>query len=260
MPQGPEEDRRHGQGQLPDLLEHLLVTSGRRLDTAAGSISLVDASWDRYAKMAEHGASCQLGSSFPLDEGVTGQVVARRGPVVLARYSDVRSGHLAVEQVAHHGAVAAVPIWWRGDVVGANVVFAGCRRRFSVAEIDELELLTQAAAPDIVRAGADEPALAHLLRHRSGGRPPLAAPQRGADGQSALTPRERETLVLLARGLSNRQMATILVLSPKTVEKHVAAVLRKTGAGSRTGAVMTALERGWLPPARDRLPGDQPGR
>lgn len=41
-------------------------------------------------------------------------------------------------------------------------------------------------------------------------------------------------------------MAEELLISPKTVEKHVGAVLRKTGTASRTAAVMCALERGWL--------------
>jgi DNA-binding CsgD family transcriptional regulator len=241
-------------GRVAGLLHHLIATSSRGLAAGAGSISLVDASWDRYAKMAESGTSCQLGSSFPLDEGVTGQVVARRRPVVLASYGQIRAGHLGAEEAAQHGAVVAVPLWWRGDVVGANVVFACRSRRFTVAEIDELELLTQAAVPGIIRAGVDEPFLAHLIRHRYGDTRLLAttagpvaeAPRRPAD-RSPLTRRERETVALLARGLSNRQMATALVLSPKTVEKHVAAVLHKTGTVSRTAAVMTALARGWLP-------------
>jgi DNA-binding NarL/FixJ family response regulator len=70
---------------------------------------------------------------------------------------------------------------------------------------------------------------------------------------SPLTSRENEVLRLLAGGLSDREMAAQLVVSPKTVEKHVGAVLRKTGAPSRTAAVMRALERGWLD---HEAPGD----
>ncbi|WP_138758300.1 helix-turn-helix transcriptional regulator [Modestobacter altitudinis] len=243
------------------LLHRLIATSGSLVEAAAGSVSLVDDSRDQYAKLAERGTSCQLGGSFPLDEGVTGQVVARRRPVVLATYGEVRTGHLAAGEAAHSGAVVAVPIWWRGDVVGANVVFACRPRRFTVAEVDELELLTQAAVPDIVRAGVDDPSLTHLLRRRGedggvlGSRLSPAAPAGsvGPGRHSPLTRREQETLTLLARGMSNRQMAATLVLSPKTVEKHVAALLHKTGTGSRTAAVMIALDRGWLP-----RPGGRP--
>jgi DNA-binding NarL/FixJ family response regulator len=53
-------------------------------------------------------------------------------------------------------------------------------------------------------------------------------------------------LNLLTEGLTDRAIAERLVVSPKTVEKHVAAVLRKTGATSRTGAVVVSLKRGWL--------------
>ncbi|WP_216870519.1 helix-turn-helix transcriptional regulator [Modestobacter excelsi] len=246
---------------VADLLHRLIATSGSLVEAAAGSISLVDGSGDRYAKLAERGTSCQLGGSFPLDEGVTGQVVARRRPVVLATYGEIRAGHLAAGEAAHSGAVAAVPIWWRGDVVGANVVFACRPRRFTVAEVDELELLTQTAVPDIVRAGVDDPSLSHLLRRRGedggvlGPRPGTAAPAGSCTPgrRSPLTRREHETVALLARGMSNRQMSAALVLSPKTVEKHVAAVLHKTGTSSRTAAVMTALDRGWLP-----RPGGRP--
>ena len=221
------------------LLHRLIDTSGSLVQAAAGSVSLLDRSRDRYAKRAERGTSCRLGSSFSLDEGVTGQVVARRRPVVLATYGQVRAGHLAAGGAAHAGAVLAVPLWWRGDVVGANVVFACRPRRFTAAEVDELELLTQAAVPALVRAGVDDPSLTHLLSRPGGGGPePPPGP---------LTRREQETLALLAGGLTNRDIAAALVLSPKTVEKHVAALLHKTGAHSRTAAVMTALERGWLP-------------
>ncbi len=194
-----------------DLARHLhalLLRSGRLLDGAAGSISMVDATGTSYAKSAEHGASCRLGAVFPLDEGVTGQVVARRRPVVLVRYSDLRVGHLH-DHPARHGAVAAVPLWWQGDVVGANVVFAGRARRFTTAEVDELELLTQVAVPGILRAGSGQPALAHLPRGRhdvltgpTGAVRPVAA--------SSLTPRELQTLRLLVRGLTNQQIATAL--------------------------------------------------
>ncbi len=53
-------------------------------------------------------------------------------------------------------------------------------------------------------------------------------------------------LGLLARGLTDRQIAEQLVVARKTVEKHVGAVLRKTGTASRTAAVVRALEQGWV--------------
>jgi DNA-binding NarL/FixJ family response regulator len=49
-----------------------------------------------------------------------------------------------------------------------------------------------------------------------------------------LTDREREVSQLVRRGLRDKQIAERLVISVKTVEKHVGAVLRKTGARNRT--------------------------
>jgi len=60
------------------------------------------------------------------------------------------------------------------------------------------------------------------------------------------TVRETDVLELLRQGLTYREIASRLALSPKTVEKHVGAIMRKTGASNRTAAVMTALESGWL--------------
>jgi DNA-binding NarL/FixJ family response regulator len=48
-----------------------------------------------------------------------------------------------------------------------------------------------------------------------------------------LTPREHEVTVLIARGLTNRQIATQLVLAPRTVDTHVERILHKLGVRSR---------------------------
>jgi non-specific serine/threonine protein kinase len=57
-----------------------------------------------------------------------------------------------------------------------------------------------------------------------------------------LTPREEEVLVLVARGLTNAQVAQQLFLSPRTVNAHLNSVYRKLGVGSRTAATRFALE------------------
>jgi DNA-binding NarL/FixJ family response regulator len=62
----------------------------------------------------------------------------------------------------------------------------------------------------------------------------------------ALTAREREVLQLMAQGLQNRQIAARLIISPHTVKFHVASILAKLGAASRTEAVTLGARRGDL--------------
>ena len=64
--------------------------------------------------------------------------------------------------------------------------------------------------------------------------------------EPTLTEREQEVLTLAARGLSNRQIANELALSPRTVQSHMANIFGKLQVASRTEAVMTALRRGWI--------------
>jgi predicted ATPase/DNA-binding CsgD family transcriptional regulator len=71
----------------------------------------------------------------------------------------------------------------------------------------------------------------------------------GADapaGSAVLTPRELEILGLVAQGMSNREVATNLVLSTHTVHRHVSNALEKLGVSSRAAAVAQAARLGLL--------------
>ena len=62
-----------------------------------------------------------------------------------------------------------------------------------------------------------------------------------------ITPRELETLTLVARGLSNREIASQLFVSENTVKTHCARAFDKLGAARRTQAVQRGKELGLLP-------------
>lgn len=73
---------------------------------------------------------------------------------------------------------------------------------------------------------------------------PTSAPQ-----VDALTSRERDTLLLLARGLSNAEIANELFVSPETVKTHVSNILMKLGLRDRIAAVIWAYEHGLVSPS-----------
>ena len=70
-----------GEFSLRPLLERILRRCTELLGCHAGSICSVDEAAGTYRKEADIGVACQSGQVFPLTEGMTGAVVARRAPV-----------------------------------------------------------------------------------------------------------------------------------------------------------------------------------
>jgi DNA-binding NarL/FixJ family response regulator len=104
------------------------------------------------------------------------------------------------------------------------------------AEPGEVAAAIQAAAVGEVHL--DSAVAGQLVRR-------MAAPRIGL---TALTPREREILTLVAQGHANRTIAEKLVISERTARTHVSNVLGKLQLSSRTQAALLAIREGLIPP------------
>lgn len=142
-----------GHFDLQPLLERILGHMVTLLGSDSGSICTVDETAGTYRKEVDLGVGCLSGQTFPLDEGVTGEIVRAGGPVLFDSYSQVRGGHIAPEDRGLLHAVIGVPMMWNGAIIGTCVVFSrDPARRFGAADAALLELFATHAAIAIANA------------------------------------------------------------------------------------------------------------
>lgn len=236
--------RAHELGRDPQPGLALLRLAQGRIDTASASIqaALAAATVDRLARARLCAAAVQIA----LAGGDLAAAVRASAELdqIAATYSS--SGLAALARRAY-GAILlaedrpaeALPVLReaRGSLQQLNAPYEAARVRVLLAQAclglgDEdgaaLELDAAAAVFDRVGALADVRQVAEL-RHRG------ALP----DG---LTAREAEVLALIADGLTNREAAAELVVSEKTVARHLANIYVKLGLSSRTAAAAYAFE------------------
>ena len=70
---------------------------------------------------------------------------------------------------------------------------------------------------------------------------------RRREGPAGLTAREVDVLRLVSRGLSSKEVAARLVISPKTARNHIEHIYAKIGASNRAGASLFAMQHGLIP-------------
>jgi DNA-binding NarL/FixJ family response regulator len=167
-------------------------------------------------------------------------VTAHRPDVALI---DIRmprcDGIAATRRIVADGLPTAVLVLttFGQDEVVLDAVQAGAQG-FLLKDSRPEELLAAVHAVAAGEARLDPSVTAGVLRRLRRGAPRREHPV------ETLTEREREVLLLMARGMSNAEIAEHLVVSPGTVKTHVAAVLAKLGARDRVQAVIAAFEAG----------------
>ncbi|MEV6525977.1 response regulator transcription factor [Longispora sp. NPDC051575] len=144
------------------------------------------------------------------------------------------------------GVAALRGLWERGNPARVLVIT-------SFTEPSAVLPAMRAGAAGYVYKNIDPPALAaairavhagHVLLHPDVAQ--LLALGERSTPDARLTARERQVLVELARGHSNREVARELGLAEKTVKTHVSAVLTKLGVQDRTQAALYAVRHGYL--------------
>ena len=120
---------------------------------------------------------------------------------------------------------------------------------------DRVQQAMQAGAAGYLVKGVSASQLAEAIRVAHAGQTVLSPEatqvlirpddQRAALGHD-LTQREQEVLSLLAKGLSNAEIAQQLTITTSTTKHHVSAILSKLGVASRAGAVILAMEQGLI--------------
>jgi signal transduction histidine kinase/DNA-binding NarL/FixJ family response regulator len=146
-----------GELMLKPLLERILQRCLELVGCDAGSICSVDEVAGVYRKEADVGVRCQVGAVFPLSEGMTGAVVARRAPVWFDRYEDVPGGHISSHDRRTLTSVIGVPLQWRGRIIGVCVAFSrDPGRRFTQADADVMDVFARRAALALANATIHE--------------------------------------------------------------------------------------------------------
>jgi HD-GYP domain-containing protein (c-di-GMP phosphodiesterase class II) len=197
--------------------------------------------------------------------GVSNAIWDKPGPLGAGEWERVRMAPYLTERMLHESAalaslgeiavrhrerldgsgyprgLAGTAISMPARILGAADAYQAMREpRAHRAEREPDEAAAQLRAE--VRAGRLDADAAEAVLGAAGHRV-----TRRREGPAGLTAREVDVLRLLARGMSNREIARRLVIAPKTVGNHVEHIYSKIGASTRATASLFAMQHGLLP-------------
>jgi DNA-binding NarL/FixJ family response regulator len=160
-----------------------------------------------------------------------------------SRPQDATTDHDETDLDAPATRLATIVLLARMDAEAAREAYAGGASAVLAMDVDGDELVSAIRAVEAGLVVVPSIVSAELLALA---RPVSAYTSVSVNAGAALTPREREVLVLLAQGLANKMIAPRLGISEHTVKTHVAAVYEKLHARNRAEAVVAAARQGLL--------------
>lgn len=182
-----------------------------------------------FAGAEVHGVDTVAAARTALAEGV---------PRLVLLDLHVDGGFALLQQIHREHLVLPVVVISGSDDTEDALQALGAGAMGYVPERSDLNTLVQALHL-VLAGGTYVPPLKRLADEPA----PVAAPMTQAWAELPLTPRQKGVLELLARGMSNKEIARELNVSVDTVKDHVAAVLKALGASSRTQAVLIATQK-----------------
>jgi DNA-binding NarL/FixJ family response regulator len=242
-PVDPPEAIRHGNGLVGPRLIRVLVADTHAL-VRAGLGSLLDHEDDLrvVADAANAEQAVVLSRRLRPDALVVDAALPPRGGVDVARA-------LAAEAALSGMSIVMVTSSEHDDCI-LDALRVGVRG-FLLRDADASELGD--AVRTVARGGGIlSPAVARRLIDEFAALPDLNCPRPARFDE--LTRREVEVVALVARGLSNREIAERLVVTPETAKTHVSRALRKVDARDRAQLVTFAYEAGLVVPTRTIAP------
>ncbi len=201
-----------------------------RAELALGRVDAAD-QWARRADGATRDRQLGIETSF-----------ARRATaaVALARGDAAEGARIALDGAARADGASAPVEAGRCRILAAKALVQAGRRAEAIAELGD-------AAEQLGRVGAHgyrsqaEDALLRLGGRARRRATVTAGPE---DGLKSLTAREREVAELVHRGLTNRDIATAIFISEKTVERHLSRIFAKLGLSRRTELALRVAREG----------------
>jgi HD-GYP domain-containing protein (c-di-GMP phosphodiesterase class II) len=174
--------------------------------------------------------------------GVSNAILDKRGPLGVGEWERLRlQGYITERMLQQSEALAPLAPSALAPQLGRVLAAANAYQAMREPRPHREALEPDLAAAEL-RGGPFDAAAAEAVLAAAGHRV-----ARRREGPAGLTPREVEVLRLLARGLSNKEIAQRLSISPKTVSNHAEHIYAKIDAQSRAAAAFFAMQQGLLP-------------